>query len=110
MFLIYGRKKAKIKSITDHIGACTSCNSIGLKIEIYREYFHLFWIPFFPIGVKESKVTCTSCGKPNDYNPRVKDVEAVTRTPVYLFSGIILVVVLIALLVNSNLNTQKENC
>jgi hypothetical protein len=108
MFFIYGRRKAKIKKTTDYVGTCTTCNSIGLEFEIYRDYYHLFWIPFFPAGDKESIVYCTKCGKPNSFNPRVKDVESVTRTPVYLYSGPLLFVVLIAWGVVAGNNSQKE--
>ncbi|HMG89829.1 MAG TPA: hypothetical protein VK589_07210 [Chryseolinea sp.] len=108
MIFIYGRRKAKIKKTSDHVGSCTTCNSIGLEFEIYRDYFHLFWIPLFPIGSKESKVYCTKCGKPNNFNPRVKHFESVTRTPIYLYSGLLICSMLVATLVFANINTQKE--
>lgn len=108
MIFIYGRRKAKIKTTTDHIGACTTCDSIGLEFDIFRDYFHLFWIPLFPVGDKESKVRCIKCGKPNNFNPRVKHFESVTRTPIYLYSGPLLFLTLIIVLVIANINTQKE--
>jgi hypothetical protein len=108
MIFIYGRKKAKIKKTTDHIGACTTCNSIGLEFEIFRDYYHLFWIPLFPVGDKESKVYCITCGKPNNFNQRAKHFESISRTPVYLYSGLLLFFTLIITLVIGNINTQKE--
>jgi hypothetical protein len=108
MIFIYGRKKAKIKKTTDHIGACTTCNSIGLEFDIFRDYYHLFWIPLFPVGDKETKGYCTKCGKPNDYNSRVKHFESVTRTPFYLYSGLLIFLMLIVTIVIGNINTQKE--
>jgi hypothetical protein len=108
MIFIYGRKKAKIKKAIDQMGACTTCNSIGLDFEIYRHYYHLFWIPLFPSGDKESIVYCTKCGKPNNFNPRVKHLEFVTRTPVYLYSGLLIFMMLIGTLVVANINTQKQ--
>lgn len=108
MIFIHGRKKARIKKVTDYTGACTTCNAIGVDFEIFREYYHLFWIPLFPIGDKESKGHCTKCGKPNDFNPRVKHHESVTRTPIYLYSGLLIFLMLIGTLVIANINTQKE--
>jgi hypothetical protein len=108
MFFIYGKRRAKIKKTTDYIGNCTTCNSIGLEVEIYRDYYHLFWIPFIPDGDKESKVYCTKCGKPNNFNPRVKDIESTTRTPIYLYSGLLACLMLVVALVFGNINTQKE--
>lgn len=108
MFLIYGRRRARIKKTQDFVGACSSCNSIGLEFEIFREYFHLFWIPIFPFGDKESVVYCKNCGKSNNHNPRVKHVESVTRTPIYLYMGLVAFGLMIGSVIFMNLKTQKE--
>lgn len=108
MFFILGTEKAKIKKTTDHGGACTNCSSSGLAFEVFRNYYHLFWIPLFPIGGKESKVSCTTCGESNNYNPRVKHVESSARTPFYLYAGPIIFLVLVGLMVFANISTQKE--
>ncbi|RAW00276.1 hypothetical protein [Pseudochryseolinea flava] len=108
MIFIFGRKRAKIKKAFDHVGSCTSCNSIGVQFEIFRDYYHLFWIPIFPVGDKETEGRCTQCGKPNNYNPRAKHFESVTRTPIYLYAGVLFFLILIGSLVVGNINTQKE--
>lgn len=108
MIFIYGRKTSKIKTATDHIGVCSSCNSIGLEFEIYRDYFHLFWIPLFPLGRNKFGVRCPKCGQSDNLNPRVEHFKSITGTPVYLFSGSFLIAVLIGSMVIANLNKQKE--
>ena len=108
MLLIYGRKKAKIKTHYDNAGKCTTCNAHDLKFDIYREYFHIFWIPFFPLGPKETIVTCTKCGHGNNSSERLENYEALTRTPIYLFSGVFLVICLITWITINSQNVSKQ--
>lgn len=56
MFLIYGKRKLRIKKYTDHRNACNVCKSFDLEIKIFKEYFHIFFVPFFPTGTKSSSV------------------------------------------------------
>ena len=108
MFLVYGRKKARIKTIHDNTGRCTTCGAHDLKFEIYREYFHIFWIPFFPLGPKETIVTCTKCGHGNNSSDRLENYEATTRTPIYLFSGLLLILCLITWIAINSQNVSKQ--
>jgi hypothetical protein len=108
MFVIYGRKASCIKKTFDHIGTCTSCNAVGLNVNVYKKYFHIFWIPFFPYGAKEFEVHCHTCGKANNYNDRVKHFAAITRTPIYLFSGLLLVAGLVVWMIFVNQRTQRD--
>lgn len=108
MFLIYGKRKLRIKTYTDHQNACNDCKFFDLEIKIFKEYFHLFFVPFFPTGAKSSSVRCRSCGTPTRIDSLQKQYEDSTRVPFYLYSGLIVIFVGIALLVNANLRTQKE--
>lgn len=108
MFLIYGRKVTRIKKYTDNQNHCKACKSFDLNVEVYKEYFHIFFIPFVPTGDKAVKISCNNCGEPFRVDSVQKDYENNTRLPVYLYSGLIMVVALILLLVNENIKTQKE--
>ena len=108
MLLIYGRRTLRIKRYTENQQSCKSCGSFDLDIKVYRDYYHLFFIPFFPVGYKSVKMRCKTCGEPMRVDSIQKHYEELTRTPFYLFAGIILCSILILLLVNSNLNSQKE--
>ena len=108
MFLIYGRRTARIKSYTDNQQSCKSCKSFDLNVKVYRDYYHFFFIPFFPAGDKTVKIYCNSCGEPLRVDSIQKHYEDSTKTPFYLYTGVLLIAGLILLLVNANLNTQKE--
>jgi len=108
MFVIYGRRKIRIKKYIDNRNYCKSCNSFDLNVKVYKEYFHIFFIPFFPTGDKTVKIVCNSCGEPYRVEAIQKEYEKSTRTPFYLYSGLILIGSLIFLLVNANIRTQKE--
>ena len=108
MFVIYGRRSIRIKKYTDNRHYCKSCNSFDLNVKVYKEYFHIFFIPFFPIGDQKVKIYCNNCGEPFRVDEIQKHYESITRTPIYLYSGLILITGLILLLVNANIRTQKE--
>jgi zinc-ribbon family len=108
MLVIYGRRKARIKKYTDNRNYCKSCNSFDLNVKVYKEYFHIFFIPFFPTGDKKVKIVCNNCGEPYRVDTVQKDYERSTKIPIYLYSGLIFIGSLILLLVNANISTQKE--
>ena len=108
MFVIYGKQTARIKKYTDNRNYCKSCNSFDLNVKVYKEYFHIFFIPFFPTGNKTVKIYCNNCGEPYRADSVQKDYEKSTKNPIYLYAGLILIGSLILLLVNANITTQKE--
>ena len=108
MFVIYGRRVTRIKRCTDNRQYCNSCNSFDLDVKVYRGYYHLFFIPVFPVGDKTVKIRCNSCGQPMRSETIQKYYEGISRTPFYLYTLPILFAGLILILINANLNTQKE--
>jgi len=108
MFVIYGRRTARIKKYTDNHQACQSCKSFDLDVKVYRDYYHLFFIPVFPVGDKSVKIRCNNCGEPMRLEAIQKHYEGIAKTPFYLFLFPILLAGLIMILINANLNTQKE--
>jgi hypothetical protein len=116
MFLLYGKRSLIIKKYTDHTHACPHCRGLNLEVKVEKYYYHLFYIPFFPSRGKFAHVTCGNCGKPykdpvleEDYYVELEDeYEKRTKTPIYLYSGLILVGLLTLFMVFSNLRTQKQ--
>lgn len=108
MFVIYGRRTARIKKYTDNQQACQSCKSFDLAVKVYKDYYHLFFIPVFPVGFKTVKIRCNSCGEPMRLETIQKHYEKITKTPFYLFALPILFAGLIIIAVNANINTQKQ--
>ncbi len=108
MLLIYGRRTARIKRYTDNQYACKSCNTFDLDVKVYRDYYHLFFIPFIPIGEKTVKIRCKNCTEPFNLAATQKHYEDISRTPFYLYTLTIILVGLISFLVIANINTQNE--
>lgn len=108
MFIFYGRKIARIKTYTDHQNACPHCKAFDLDIEVYREYFHLYWIPAFPAGVERSIIECNACGNRVTSNPISQEYEQKARAPIYFYIWPILFAILIGFMIYSSIETQNE--
>jgi len=107
MIFIYGRRKVRIKKYDDYHIKCDICNSYEQRFSVYQECFHIFFIPIFPLGVKTIQSVCLKCN--DKFNEEKKNhYLSITRTPIYLYTGIILFVGLIATLVIANIYTQKQ--
>jgi hypothetical protein len=106
MFLIYGKRVAKIKEFTDNSHNCTSCKAFDLRIKVYREYYHVFFLPLMPFGDKLADIRCKQCTEPIRTESLKREYEKSTKTPFHLYSLTILVVGLIASLVMLSIITQ----
>jgi hypothetical protein len=91
MMIIFGEKRAFIKYYTDTSVPCSSCKSFELNFAVFENYFHFFYIPFFPIDEKEVEVLCLKCGNSDNRNSRVQHYKETVRTPIYLYTGLVLV-------------------
>lgn len=108
MFLIYGTRSARIKKYTDNHSRCESCKNFDLDVEVYRSYYHVYYIPFVPIGEKTAFIRCNHCGEPGQSGSLLQHYEKSARTPFYLFTIPILILMFIATMVYANFNQQKE--
>ena len=108
MFIIYGRRTARIKRLTENHEHCKNCRSFGLTVKVYRDYYHLFYIPFFPAGRKTAYISCGSCNTPFQSDNLEKEYARITKTPVFLYTGLLIVASLILLALYANLQNQKE--
>jgi len=97
----------RIKKYDDYQIKCDNCGSDGQRFSVYQDYFHLFFIPMFPLGKKTIQSVCLKC---NDRFNEEKKAHylSVTRTPIYLYIGLILFACLIISIVISNRNDQKQ--
>jgi len=93
MLLLHGRRKMKIKQYEDKLVGCEECLNLGVRYIVYQEYYHVFFIPVFPFPLKTIKSYCLKC---NSYNEKKSNhYLAKTKTPFYMYSGIILFLCLI---------------
>lgn len=108
MFIIRGKRKLRIKKYTDHHNTCNECKAFDLEVKVYKEYFQFFFIPFVPAGIKTSSVTCKNCGTPTRFDSLQKHYEDITKLPIYLYSGLIIILTGVVFMVIVNIQTQKE--
>ena len=90
MLYIFGKRLARIGRYIDTEHICYPCKSYDREILIYRPYFHLCFIPVFPIGRNEYTMRCRNCGDKTMLDSVLKQYKNKTRTPFYLFSAWIL--------------------
>ena len=83
---------------------CEYCRSVGtVDLHVQCEYFHVYWIPFFPVG-KSGGSVCRHCKQAllqHELPARSREVlsklKSETRRPFFHFFGVGLVAFLIVL-------------
>lgn len=81
---------------------CPSCGfQNSLQISVFQRYVHVFWIPTFPIG-KTGYTQCVYCKQvmtqkemPASLQMTYKEAARCTKTPIWMFSGLILAVLMV---------------
>lgn len=108
MFLTYGNKTARIKKYTEYQITCLSCKKNDMDVKIYRDYFHVYFIPFCPMGDNVVHVRCKVCDEPvRDENIK-KNIKNQVKAPFHFFSIPIILFCVITLGITLNLKAQKE--
>ncbi len=100
--IIYGTKAVHLKSEQSVTAICPSCETQGTTIfSVFRKHAHIFWVPLFPIG-KVSQSTCEHCKAtleekemPATFKRELDVVKSTSKGPIWQFSGIAIIAVLI---------------
>ena len=113
--IIYGTKAKEISKeiLTDKCENCGSQNSIYLHV--FQKYAHIFWIPFFPIG-KTAVSQCEHCKQvlklkqmPDNIEMSYENLKGQSKAPVWMYSGIALVAILITIGVIADKQNDAKN-
>ncbi len=112
--IIYGSRH-KVAAQETYPGKCVHCDQIAtVQFVVIQRYAHVFWIPFFPIGKKGASV-CSHCKQAlnekqfnDDYHHFYNQVKLNRRPPVYMYSGLILIGLLVISAVISSNKHQAE--
>jgi len=114
--IIYGWKEAHLKSSNSTICTCPNCESKGsMLFSVFSKHVHVFWIPFFPYG-KKRYAECSHCKisfeykeMPENLQQEYKNLLGETRTPIWQFSGVGIIAVLILWGVySSKMDSEQE--
>lgn len=113
--IIYGARNKELAKahLTEKCPHCGTQNSIDMHV--FQKYAHVFWIPFFPmkkLGISQ----CSHCKQalfpeqmPMSLKTIYGDLKAQSKTPIWTFTGLALVAVLIiAIFINDRRNDQKN--
>jgi hypothetical protein len=113
MLYLIGHKSIPLKqeTISEKCSCCESINSV--KVTVYQKYVFFFWIPFLPAG-KTGISECAVCKQvlqekamPENLRATYQRLKAETRIPVWMFSGAVLLILLIGYLTVQE-NKRKE--
>ena len=114
--IIYGNKATQVaaENINDKCSNCGTQNSIQMKV--FQKYAHVFWIPIFPIG-KTASSQCSHCKQvlqkkefTGNMNNDYKAVKSKSKTPIWTFSGLALLIALIIWgTISSRQNDEKNS-
>ena len=99
--IIFGKRSMHIKT-GEITSACSHCGKThAISAFVYSSYFHIFWIPIFPLG----KYVATQCGhckqvlKEKEMPPALKldtlSLMQQSKTPIKSYAGVLLFVGLI---------------
>lgn len=113
--VIYGWNSKVLKEAPFKEHKCTNCGHESTHIVVSGSYAHVFWIPAFPYK-KTLRLVCDNCqhaNKPKEVSEDVrslaKQLKSKVRFPLYMFSGISILVVLIGYFsVTSVLDKQRS--
>jgi hypothetical protein len=105
--LIYGKRKIRIKKYDDFHIQCENCSDCKQRFSVYQEYYHLFFIPIYPASQKSITTICLNC-KDSFNDQKVLHYLSITKTPFYLYSGLILFGLLFISVIYGNINTQNK--
>ena len=96
--IIFGLRATNIGTFEIKETSCDYCNiNDSQQISVFGKYFHIFWIPIFPIG-KKTYSECTHCKKTirkKEFSPEINKLYAANKNkakrPFWHWSGLILI-------------------
>ncbi len=114
--IFFGISKSK-KRVHKPLGmsSCPNCQEEGyLRAFAYPQYFHLYWIPMFPLG-KGVRAECMNCemefkGKkmPKAASVYADELKKSVKTPFSHFTGLGILTVLVLFIISIWNSTDKE--
>jgi zinc-ribbon family len=98
MLIIFGSKGRVIGQEPVRKHTCENCGKQGDSVMVVTaRYFHIYWIPFFPIG-KQTVCVCGNCKALKEQNEmsnalteRIQDIKNSVKIPIHHWSGLIII-------------------
>ena len=102
--IIYGTGEKKLTTSTSHhqaAAACPQCGERAVTFHFFKKYFHLFWLPIFPIGSRQVAY-CEKCNVsyqesiPASLRMDLENAKSTASKGYYLYSGLALIILAIS--------------
>jgi hypothetical protein len=98
--ILFGTGTKRLTVIPLYDGNCMKCGKPTITVTVFQKYFHVFFIPFIPTR-KTVRGECRSCSRtyeeddlPTYFDPQVGIVKQAAGTPLVLFTGLALFILL----------------
>ena len=113
--IIYGYRSKELSRevLAEKCPQCGTSHSVHLLS--FQKYAHVFWIPLFPLG-KYMVSQCALCNDvvkeknmPSQWRPVLDDVRANAKTPIWTFSGLAVIAVVVSVALVSDPNKHKKS-
>ncbi len=110
--IIYGSKSTLITTaiVPESCSSCGTHNSV--EMAVFQKYGHVFWIPFIPTG-KTGVTQCSHCKKvlekkefSSSLNLFYQNLKSTSKTPLWTFTGLAL---LVGLIVWGKISGEQHN-
>ncbi|ADV50677.1 hypothetical protein Celal_3412 [Cellulophaga algicola DSM 14237] len=113
--IFYGTKGTHLHSERKSGIKCDNCNENTVhNLSVYGKYAYLYWIPVFPMG-RKSFSECTNCKvtlEQNGMNEKLKnaskEVSKNTKTPIWYWSGLGIILAIIGVIIFTNLKHSGD--
>ena len=92
MLFLFGIRTTKTASFLDKDHICYPCKAYEREILVRRSYFHLCYIPVFPVGRNQIEIRCKNCGDETRTETILKKYEKLVKTPLWLYSAIFITI------------------
>lgn len=86
-----GRQTYIFERVRKSTVACVNCRSFDLKVKIYKECFHFYYLPLIPLKTSLTSVHCKNCGRIVFSKQIEEELGKTIKTPIWFYSGIILI-------------------
>lgn len=100
MLVIHGVTELLLNYHEDTSSECPKCKHNEVTYRVVQKYYHVYGLPFLPTA-KYTGIYCNHC----DYqtNPIINDksiiYEKISPTPLYLYTGSAMLILLIAIFI-----------
>jgi len=109
MLFVFGKRIARIAKYMDKETICYPCKAFEREVSVYIPYFHLCFIPVFPIGKRRFEVRCLTCGDDTKSENLIRKYEKQAKVPFWLFSALILAACITAYWFYWDSNNKRHN-